>query len=425
MGEQRLTRLGWLACAKIRRDSPLHLYESSIVRWGCEREKFCLLLSNCAVLMDLKRNIKRSLLGVKDDCCGNTLSDGCSETVSLCLRLQHAQSLLTALERLRNREELCDVTLKIAETEIKAHRVVLAAVSPYFNAMFTGDHKESSQNVIQLNGLDPSAVCSFVEFAYVAKVKITVDNVQSLLTAASLLQVESLVEKCCHFLESELHPSNCLGIRRFAESHGCFALSKIAKQYAMRNFDQTTQLEEFLQCSIEGVIEFLSEDILYVRHEEEIYEAALRWLNYSKQERLEKFPKLAEVIRFPLMAWEFLVTKVLDDGLITSNPHTLYLFEEARRYHLAPQLHHEMNQGSRLKPRKLYGQAEWIYVIGGETSPGNRMQMSNGTQSISNHITNTNILDLVYLRHPLVEYWSTLLANTLLKCWPTYQPILD
>ena len=164
---------------------------------------------------------------------------------------------------------------------------------------------------------------------------------------------------------------------------------------------------------------------MYVRHEEEIYEAALRWLNYSKQDRLEKFPKLAEVIRFPLMAWEFLVTKVLDDGLITSNPHTLYLFEEARRYHLAPQLRHEMNQCSRLRPRKLYGQAEWIYVIGGETSPGNQMQASDGTHSISNHITNTNILDLVYLRHPLVEYWSTLLANTLLKCWPTYQPILD
>ena len=288
--------------------------------------------------------------------------------------------------------------------------------------MFTGDHKESRQNVIQLNGLDPSAVCLFVEFAYVAKVKITADNVQSLLTAASLLQVESLVEKCCHFLESELHPSNCLGIRRFAESHGCFALSKIAKQYAMRNFDQTTQLEEFLQCSIEGVIEFLSEDVLYVRHEEEIYEAALRWLNYSKQDRLEKFPKLAEVIRFPLMAWEFLVTKVLDDGLITSNPHTLYLFEEARRYHLTPQLRHEMNQGSRLRPRKLYGQAEWIYVIGGETSPGNQMQASDGTQPISNHITNTNILILCTWGTP-VEMLANISADTWLIYWPKlYQP---
>ena len=325
--------------------------------------------------MDLKRKIKRSFLGAKDDLteiCESTVADSCSETAGLFLRLRHAQSVLTALENLRNREQLCDVVLKVAETEIKAHRVVLAAVSPYFNAMFTGDLAESNQKVVQLNDLDPLAVHMFVEFAYVAKVNISVDNVQSLLTVASLLQVESLVEKCCCFLENELHPSNCLGIRRFAESHGCFTLSKTAYQYAMRNFNQTTQLEEFLQCSLEEVVEFLSEDTLYVRHEEEVYEAALRWVKYNKQDRLKKIPKLAEIIRFPLMAWEFLVTKVLEDGFITSDSHTCYLFDEARMYHLTPQLRCEMNQCSRLRPRKLYGQAEWIYVVGGETSPGKR-----------------------------------------------------
>ena len=321
--------------------------------------------------MDLQRKIKRSFLAGKDDSGGSIVSE-CSETASLMLRLQHAQSLLTALENLRNREELCDVVLKVAETEIKAHRVVLAAVSPYFNAMFTGDHVESKQKVVQLNNLDPLAVRMVVEFAYVAKASITVDNVQSLLTVASLLQVESLVEKCCCFLESELHPSNCLGITRFAKRHGCFALGKTAYQYAMQNFNQTTQLEEFLQCSLEEVLELLSEDALYVRHEEEVYEAALRWVKYAKQDRLEKIPKLAEIIRFPLMAWEFLVTKVLDDGFITSNSRTCHLFEEARMYHLTPQLRSKMSPRSRLRPRKLYGQAEWIYVVGGETSPGKK-----------------------------------------------------
>ena len=149
--------------------------------------------------MDLKRKIKRSFLGAKDEIGESTVSDSCSETAGLFLRLRHAQSLLTALENLRNREELCDVVLRVAETEIKAHRVVLAAVSPYFNAMFTGDLAESKQKVVQLNDLDPSAVQMFVEFAYVAKANISVDNVQSLLTVASLLQVESLVENVAAF----------------------------------------------------------------------------------------------------------------------------------------------------------------------------------------------------------------------------------
>ena len=327
--------------------------------------------------MDLKRKIKRSFLAAQDVHGSSSVTD-CSETGSLMLRVQHAQSVLSALENLRRREELCDVVLKVAEREIKAHRVVLAAVSPYFNAMFTSDLVESNQNVVHLNNLDPLAVHMAVDFAYVAKVDITVDNVQSLLTVASLLQVETLVEKCCYFLENELHPSNCLGIRRFADSHGCFALGKKAYEYAMRNFNQTTQLEEFFQCTFEEVLELLSEDALYVRHEEEVYEAAVQWVKYNKEDRIQTIPKLAEIIRFPLMAWEFLVTKVLDDGFITSNAEGCHLFEEARLYHLSPQCRSNMNQRSRLRPRKLYGQAEWIFVVGGETNPGKKISCYTG-----------------------------------------------
>ena len=318
--------------------------------------------------MDLKRKLKRSQ-GVY----GSGSVADCSESGSILLRVQHAQSLLTALENLRRREQLCDVILKVSDREIKAHRVVLAAVSPYFNAMFTSDVVESKQKVVHLNNLDPSAVHMAIEFAYVAKVAITVDNVQSLLTVASLLQVETLVEKCCYFLENELHPSNCLGIKRFADNHGCFTLGKTAYEYAMRNFNHTTQMEEFFNCPLEEVLELLSEDALYVRHEEEVYEAALRWVKYNKHDRLKTVPQIAEIIRFPLMTWEFLVTKVLDDGFITSTGDSCHIFEEARLYHLCPQLRSDMNQRCRLRPRKLYGQAEWIYVMGGEINPGKKV----------------------------------------------------
>ena len=332
---------------------------------------FCKSVADFICNMDFKRKIKRSFLTVNDALGSRSFTDS-SETGSLLMRVQHAQSVLAALENLRRREELCDVILKVAEREIKAHRVVLAAVSPYFNAMFTSDLVESKQEVINLTDLDPLAVQMVVEFAYVARVNITVDNVQSLLNVASLLQVETLVEKCCYFLEHELHPSNCLGIRRFAHNHGCLSLSKIAYDYAMRNFSQVTQLEEFFQCPLEEILELISEDALYVRHEEEVYEAAVRWVKYNLKDRMNTVPMLAEQIRFPLMAWEFLVTKVLDDGFITRNAGSSHLFEEARMYHMSPQMRANINQGNRLRPRKLYGQAEWIYVLGGETNPGKK-----------------------------------------------------
>lgn len=41
-------------------------------------------------------------------------------------------------------------------------------------------------------------------------------NLQVLLPASSLLQIQSVREACCKFLIHQLHPNNVLGIRSFA-----------------------------------------------------------------------------------------------------------------------------------------------------------------------------------------------------------------
>ena len=42
----------------------------------------------------------------------------------------------------------------------------------------------------------------------------TEENVQILLPAANLLQLNDVRDACCEFLQRQLHPTNCLGIRR-------------------------------------------------------------------------------------------------------------------------------------------------------------------------------------------------------------------
>jgi hypothetical protein len=46
-------------------------------------------------------------------------------------------------------------------------------------------------------------------------VEVTEENVQSLLPAANLLQLTDVRDACCDFLQAQLHPTNCLGIRRY------------------------------------------------------------------------------------------------------------------------------------------------------------------------------------------------------------------
>lgn len=54
----------------------------------------------------------------------------------------HAKSILNAMNSLRKSNTLCDITLRVESTDFPAHRIVLAACSDYFCAMFTSEVTE-------------------------------------------------------------------------------------------------------------------------------------------------------------------------------------------------------------------------------------------------------------------------------------------
>lgn len=51
----------------------------------------------------------------------------------------HAKSILNSMNSLRKSSTLCDVTLRVEQKDFPAHRIVLAACSDYFCAMFTSE----------------------------------------------------------------------------------------------------------------------------------------------------------------------------------------------------------------------------------------------------------------------------------------------
>lgn len=174
---------------------------------------------------------------------------------------------------------------------------------------------------------------------------------------------------CAEFLKSQLDPSNCLGIRAFADTHSCRELLKIADKYLQHNFTDVVESDEFLLLPVNQLIEIISSDELNVRGEEQVYEACMNWLRYDLAERRAYLAQLMCQVRLPLLDTKFLVTKVGTDPLIRQDQMCRDLVDEAKDYHLLPQerLHSttSTNAAARYRPRKPVITGEVLFAVGG------------------------------------------------------------
>ncbi|KAG1697206.1 Kelch-like protein 20 [Nymphon striatum] len=268
---------------------------------------------------------------------------------------KHPRHVLDLINRLRKHRELCDVVLVVAARKIFAHRVILSACSPYFNAMFTG-------KFIFL--LTEHAMELLIDFAYTSHIVVEESNVQTLLPAACLLQMAEIQEICCEFLKRQLDPSNCLGIRAFADTHSCRELLRIADKFTQHNFQEVMESEEFLLLPCNQLIDIISSDELNVRTEEQVFSAIMAWVKYNITERRPQLSLVLQHVRMPLLSPKFLVGTVGSDLLIKSDEKCRDLVDEAKNYLLLPQERPSM-QGPRTKPRKPVRRGEVLFAVGG------------------------------------------------------------
>ncbi|XP_031758478.1 kelch-like protein 6 isoform X3 [Xenopus tropicalis] len=144
-------------------------------------------------------------------------------------------ALQSGLENLRLENSLTDVVLCVGDKVFPCHRVVLAAASNYFRAMFCNDLKEKYEEKIIIQGVEPETMQIILDYTYTSKVVITKLNVQKILEAASLFQFLRMVDACSSFLTEALHPENCVGILRLADAHSLESLKEARIYYMAGN----------------------------------------------------------------------------------------------------------------------------------------------------------------------------------------------
>lgn len=281
------------------------------------------------------------------------------------VEVSHPAQVLIGLNHLRMNRHFCDVTLCVGGQEFFCHKIVLASFSSYFNAMFTGNLAESSQDRVTLNDIEASVMELLINYAYTSEIVINRQNVQALLSASNLLEILPVKEACCQYLEQNMDEANCIGIHCFAEAHACTELQQKSKHYALEHFTAVSLQEEYLQLTMEKLTEFLKDDELCVASEEQVFHSAMRWLDYSTDSRKNNFDKVLENIRLPLMTPYFLYDTVEKQEVIKGSPKCRALIDDAKNYLLLEDRRSEL-QTVRTQLRKSSGYMEVIICVGGE-----------------------------------------------------------
>ncbi|KAM4674518.1 LOW QUALITY PROTEIN: kelch-like protein 8 [Amazona ochrocephala] len=224
--------------------------------------------------------------------------------------------------------------IQVGSKFISCHKLVLACVVPYFRAMFLSEMAGAKRAVIEIRDFDGDAIEDLVKFAYSSRLTLTVDNVQSLLYAACILQVELVAKACCEYMKLHFHPSNCLAVRAFAESHNRIDLMEMADQYACQHFTEVVECEDFVSVSPQHLHKLLSSSDLNIENEKQVYNAAIKWLLANPQHHATWLDEILAQVRLPLLPICFLMSVVAKGEVVKQNLKCRDLLDEARNYHL-------------------------------------------------------------------------------------------
>ncbi|XP_031779508.1 protein tramtrack, beta isoform isoform X3 [Nasonia vitripennis] len=120
-------------------------------------------------------------------------SEAAMASQRFCLRWNNHQSnLLSVFDQLLHDESFVDVTLAVEGQLLRAHKMVLSACSPYFQALFTG-HPDKHPIVI-LKDVPYVDMRSLLDFMYRGEVSVDQDRLTAFLRVAESLRIKGLTE---------------------------------------------------------------------------------------------------------------------------------------------------------------------------------------------------------------------------------------
>lgn len=223
--------------------------------------------------------------------------------------IRHSREMFQSLNKMRENRSYTDVTLSVKGEVFHAHKLILAASSRYFDAMFSAGMKESSQTEVEIKGdyLTVEAFRLLLDFIYTSILPLTEVNVLDVLEAADQLEILSVVEKCSLFIVHNLtrdkfHLETRLKIYRVADRHNLTELREQSLRALALRFGVICEEKGFMEnITADELLLLLSRNDLSVPSETFLFTTVIAWIKYDQDERLSEAPRVLDKVRLALV----------------------------------------------------------------------------------------------------------------------------
>jgi speckle-type POZ protein len=131
-------------------------------------------------------------------------------------------------------DKFADFVFKVENEKIPAHRVILAARSPVFAAMFQHDMQENKTNETDVTDVTPDAFKALLRFIYTGHCEVGMLT-EDLFMAAIKYDIQDLIQICAKEMVKKLTADNAVRLLIVSDLHQAEDLKEAAMNFITKN----------------------------------------------------------------------------------------------------------------------------------------------------------------------------------------------
>ncbi|OWF37866.1 kelch-like protein 24 [Mizuhopecten yessoensis] len=270
-------------------------------------------------------------------------------------------TLMQGIQEYYEANRYTDVIVQVGDQSFHCHRIVLSAVSKFFDAMYSSGMRESREDRVRLKDITPPVFKLVISYVYKDTDVLTEHTAEDLFKTSSLLQIDSLLTKCETFMENKMNSENCLGVWKLARAFHNTNLEAKCWTYIQKRFEEIRLTDEFVRLELDELCEIIKEDDLAVIREENVCDAVLRWVDAEEDERRVSIGIVFSHLRLTLLSLEYLLNELDSLQLIQSNDICAKLVRQAVKIHALPAKRND--QCHLLQPQRERSNKETVLTV--------------------------------------------------------------